>query len=565
MYQFKLDKIILKKDKTEYIPNKINIIIGPNNSGKSRFLKEIAEVLSVGKKDRYIIDKIEFKLPKDYNELNQTYDIENKITKVDINGNQHLKVYNNYKNETQYPLYMGSNNINNWISNKYYEYFLEYSALFFSYLGTENRLTMFKQKNILMDGNQIDFMSDLNNKLKIVGPILDKLAEYTKKLFKKDVWYDSISELGVINFKVGNDLESYKNALMSDFDKREELKKENILDDEGDGLKSFISTYLSLKCEDKNILLIDEPEAFLHPPLARQLGEIIGESASDDKQIFVTTHSSEMLKGILSKADDVNIIRIVREENDNIITKLEKEDLEKILKTPKFRVSKILGGLFCEKVVITEAEADEIFYQEFLEKIYPYSGLFFTHVNSKDNIIQTSNMYNCLGVENAMVFDFDLIRKDDSASFKNKLKLLNTDKNKLKEYLDISKEVDEFIEAKAKDNINVDEKTDEYIKKLLEEKGKIYHREGITCLEDKLKEKVNNMLDELEEKNIFVLRSGELETALNEFSINYTENKKYWREQALEFIDTIDKEKKNEIHNKEIVKFIMKLRKKNVI
>jgi len=51
---------------------------------------------------------------------------------------------------------------------------------------------------------------------------------------------------------------------------------------------------------------------FLHPPLARQLGELIAEAQAEDRSIFVATHSVEILKGILSKSQDVNVIRITQ-------------------------------------------------------------------------------------------------------------------------------------------------------------------------------------------------------------------------------------------------------------
>ena len=169
--------------------------------------------------------------------------------------------------------------------------------------------------------------------------------------------------------RVSKDFSYYRESTRDEWKVVSKFVKEKILDNEGDGIKSFVSTSISLKYDDKNILLIDEPEAFLHPPLARQLGEIIGQAASTskNKQIFVATHSTEILKGILSTCLDVNVIRITRNDNINKITVLKPEKLLEIIKNPKLRVSKILEGLFCDKVVITEAEADEIFYEEFLE------------------------------------------------------------------------------------------------------------------------------------------------------------------------------------------------------
>ena len=43
-YTFMIDKLTFHDD-CEYVPSKVTIIIGPNNAGKSRMLKEIRSEL----------------------------------------------------------------------------------------------------------------------------------------------------------------------------------------------------------------------------------------------------------------------------------------------------------------------------------------------------------------------------------------------------------------------------------------------------------------------------------------------------------------------------------------
>ena len=70
------------------------------------------------------------------------------------------------------------------------------------------------------------------------------------------------------------------------------------LRDQGDGMRSFASVILHLLAPiTPSILLLDEPEAFLHPPQARLLGEIIAKEKSPRAQLFVATHSSDVLHG----------------------------------------------------------------------------------------------------------------------------------------------------------------------------------------------------------------------------------------------------------------------------
>lgn len=161
MYNFKIDKLILKNGE-EIIPNKINIIVGPNSAGKSTFLKDIRSMLdSAYDYKRKFIDKMEFEMPKTPKDLINSYDLENKL--CEYNGSIYFKDYTGSK-----ILNIGSDsdlnnlleNLNyfisdNWqdelydmISNANPENFLNVCGHFFvSYLGTEEKLLAIKVQN----------------------------------------------------------------------------------------------------------------------------------------------------------------------------------------------------------------------------------------------------------------------------------------------------------------------------------------------------------------------------------------------------------------------------------
>ncbi len=62
-----------------------------------------------------------------------------------------------------------------------------------------------------------------------------------------------------------------------------------------DGTSNVISLVVSLYFDDSRYLFIEEPERNIHPSLFSKIVDMIGE-ASNKKQIFVTTHSPEILK-----------------------------------------------------------------------------------------------------------------------------------------------------------------------------------------------------------------------------------------------------------------------------
>jgi hypothetical protein len=98
------------------------------------------------------------------------------------------------------------------------------------------------------------------------------------------------------------------------------------LDEQGDGMKSFMGLLLNIAAGVYPIVLVDEPEAFLHPPQARLRGRMLGDEKGPDSQVFVATHDSDVLRGLLdSSASDLTIVRLVRDGNVNRASQLEPE------------------------------------------------------------------------------------------------------------------------------------------------------------------------------------------------------------------------------------------------
>jgi hypothetical protein len=67
------------------------------------------------------------------------------------------------------------------------------------------------------------------------------------------------------------------------------------LESEGEGVRSFVATLLAAYCGVQPVLIVDEPEIFLHPPQARRLGGLLARSAMRLKrQVVVATHSADL-------------------------------------------------------------------------------------------------------------------------------------------------------------------------------------------------------------------------------------------------------------------------------
>src|SRR5690606_17857463 len=91
----------------------------------------------------------------------------------------------------------------------------------------------------------------------------------------------------------------------------------NKIDTQGDGFRSFVGIVLSLLFSKDRIVLLDEPEAFLHPAQARYLGKWIADNSDKlSGQIIISTHNSNFLSGLLQSDKKVDIYRLNRNGDD---------------------------------------------------------------------------------------------------------------------------------------------------------------------------------------------------------------------------------------------------------
>ncbi|MBK9339696.1 MAG: ATP-binding protein [Rhodoferax sp.] len=99
-------------------------------------------------------------------------------------------------------------------------------------------------------------------------------------------------------------------------------------------------------------------EAFLHPPQARLLGEYIAKKRRGKSQLFIATHSTDILDGLMaSNVSKVRIIRIQRAGKINRIKELSKRENISDCKDALTKYSSVLKD-FLTHVIITESDGD---------------------------------------------------------------------------------------------------------------------------------------------------------------------------------------------------------------
>ncbi|MFD3776947.1 ATP-dependent endonuclease [Streptomyces sp. NPDC058612] len=185
--------------------------------------------------------------------------------------------------------------------------------------------------------------------------------------------------------------------------------------EQGDGFRSFVNILLTALVRPAPIIVIDEPEAFLHPPQARLLGRYLAEKVPSPCQVFVATHSSDFLAGVLeANSKEVSLVRLTRLDAVAKARTLNAGEVESILRTPLLRYANIISGLFHDGVVLCESENDCQFYAATIDVINNgglHDNLVFLPTNGKDRLADTARRLRSCGIPTAVIADLDLLNE----------------------------------------------------------------------------------------------------------------------------------------------------------
>lgn len=375
-------------------PFDIVVFVGPNNAGKSQVLRDIDVAFNSGDITKIVAKDVALSRVGD-----GTYFLEHIVEK---NGSLFFEniSFNRKEHFTSY-----------W-NSCHYQFFKSYLLKF---LSTEERLKA---------SNPVDSY-DVANQMPH-NPIQElyaddakefELSELFKKAFKQDI---------IVNRCGGTKITIHVGAKPALGDGEDRVSKSYLdkllqvpqVQKQGDGIRSFLGILLNVFVTPHPLILIDEPEAFLHPPQARLLGKILA-SKLHDSQIFISSHSGDFIKGLLDSGNaNVKIIHIDRDISSNInhMKLLDNNGISQIWRDPLLKYSNILDGLFHSKVVICESDSDCRFYQAVLNACHSdddVSDILFVHCGGKHRLKVVVDALRSLDVKTMVVSDIDVLNDKD--------------------------------------------------------------------------------------------------------------------------------------------------------
>lgn len=159
----------------------------------------------------------------------------------------------------------------------------------------------------------------------------------------------------------------------------------------------------------KTLYLFEEPDAHLHPPTIRTIGKQL-DGISQNSQVLVSTHSPILISQLgLEKVIHLKL----KSPNGTQVTPSNLEDSsQSILNHRLLKYGlRVTETLFTKLVILVEGATDAIVVGRLLElksgKSSDQMDLLITPAGGKDNIVDIAEILEMLGVEWVAIFDFD--------------------------------------------------------------------------------------------------------------------------------------------------------------
>lgn len=479
----------------------VTVFVGPNNSGKSKVLSEIEQFCRRGQADgsAVILDNITF-MGLDDEGANQAIEhLKQPPNQGEALNVGHVFLGSRYGRD-QVPLQDLKQYIQNPMSNPsaFCQWYLKHSTLI---LDGRSRINLANQQAAgdLQQPAQSSFQVLLRDDAK-----RHEVRRIVSEAFGVHFVIDP-TNLGQLRIRLS------PRAPKDDMEERgihaEAVQfhaNAQLIDQASDGVKAFAGIVTEVLAGDPRVILIDEPEAFLHPSLASKLGYEVSRAAlTSDKRVFVSTHSPTFVMGCIQSGAPVNIVRLTYRGGVATSRILPSPDILELMRHPLLRSTGVLGGLFYEFVVVTESDADRAFYQEINERLLQFRpewgipNCLFINAQNKQTIQTILRPLRQLGIPAAGIVDVDVL-KDGGTNWINLLTSANIP----------------GISHGSLATMRV------AVKQAMDATGRDMKRDGgISILNATDEEAARNLLIQLAEYGIFVVPGGELESWLKSLGV----------------------------------------------
>lgn len=390
---------------------KLTVLVGPNNCGKSQTLKDIRNYTISGSLDRLVVlEAINSTVP---NEI----ELKTGMQVRPHEAADHINV-TGVKDDLMSQISFGPHKT--WFEQVYApnadrahqerEILRSLGTCLIAYLGAEARFKLTESSASFnpRDGVPSNAIQSLDA---ADANVLTELRRAFKSAFDMDLGLDwaAMTHLYLRVAKDFGDIPDTRGELDALMSGADELQKQ------GDGFRSFTGIALALLTYPNRTILLDEPEAFLHPAQARVLGRWVAKQASmRPAQVVVATHSADFLAGLIGAGEAAKIIRLNRAEMTTRFHEIAPAVTTGLVESPLLSSQPVLDSMFHRGVVICEGDPDRAVYQTVAQRFSNQLGedFLFIHSNGKDASKLPARLLRESGTPVCVIADFDILNSE---------------------------------------------------------------------------------------------------------------------------------------------------------
>lgn len=383
--------------------HEVIVVVGPNNSGKSVLLRELEGWLTHGLARPLVVSGMTLETSSTPEELVQwAHSITSQRILLAGGPNPPL--------DLPYGRVHQSQILNEWKQGLSGQGFSQTASIFSTLLTAAGRLSLTQSTGAIDSANAAP-----------TNPIQHLFENEDIELRLSDLVSQAFGQELVVNRGAGSQIHLHLGERPKPLPGSDRLSKEfrqavhdmQLVSDQGDGVKAFVGLLLNTLVLDRDITLIDEPEAFLHPPQARLLGRVLATEIPKPRQLIVATHSSDVLRGLLDDPlSPVRVLRVRRNGPENAIAELNPELVREVWRDPLLRYSGVFDGLFHQGVIVCESDSDCRFYEAVMNAIADEGrtpDLLLVHGAGKSRVPAIVRALRAIEVPVRTVFDFDVL------------------------------------------------------------------------------------------------------------------------------------------------------------
>lgn len=503
---------------------KFTLLVGPNNVGKSQTLKDIHRKLVKGHKaETTLISSIKIDCPTTFEGLYDGLDI--RVDQMNIGHHIIDSVTSDFDQNSMIRVQL----------EPHRQQFEKSTDLDYTYLGLSKFRVFYmdSESRLKISSKSPNYIPDETSPKNLLQALYGSLGEFDEKL--KDAFQSTFGMNIKLDYSSGLEL---RLAVSKEFEEIPEdpraaypvMKKYPSIELQGDGFRSFVAVVLSLLLSKDKVVLLDEPEAFLHPEQARRLGKWISDHVeSFPCQILVATHNSNFLSGLLSGKQPADIYRLNRINDSTSFNKITSDATQALSKSPILSSQRVLEGIFSQGVVVCEYDTDRVIYNSVAVHEHGKQEILFIHAHNKQTIKDVVKLLKDASIPTAAIIDIDILNSE--ADLSNAISAFSSESDQT-EIISLRAELATHIEEVPEEVIT--EELKQNVAELLEQLNNKEHtlsgargalkriragstkwskikKDGIGALAEEFRQKAQRIIDESLSVGLYIVPVGELE------------------------------------------------------